>query len=133
MIDTSIWIDVYEDRKGFNGEPLGEYGLKLLSDILARKDKIIISEILIDELSGRYSLSHILGMLKPFEDIIEKIIPTEEEKKIAKKISIERELPLGDALHAIIARDNNAILITRDKHFRKLEDISSHYRPEEII
>ena len=25
-LDTSIWIDVYEDRKGYNNEPLGEMG-----------------------------------------------------------------------------------------------------------
>jgi len=42
-------------------------------------------------------------------------------------------VPAGDALHAIVARDNDLILVTRDRHFRKLEDISKHYKPEELI
>jgi len=29
-LDTSIWIDIYEDRKGYNSEPLGNYGFKLI-------------------------------------------------------------------------------------------------------
>ena len=55
------------------------------------------------------------------------------EDKAAKKIAKERDVPAGDALHAIIARDDDLILVTRDRHFRKLEDISKHHKPEEII
>lgn len=38
-----------------------------------------------------------------------------------------------NALHAIVARDNGLILITRDNHFRVLQDISKYYKPEELI
>jgi len=31
-------------------------------------------------------------------------------------------MPVKDALHAILARDNKAILVTRDKHFYDLAD-----------
>ena len=51
----------------------------------------------------------------------------------AKKIAKERNLPSGDALHSIIARDNDLILVTRDNHFKELTDISKYYKPEEII
>ncbi|MBI3026645.1 PIN domain-containing protein [Candidatus Woesearchaeota archaeon] len=51
------------------------------------------------------------------------MIATEKQREEAKKIAEERNVPAGDALHAIIARDNDLILVTRDSHFRKLEDI----------
>ncbi|MBU0472414.1 MAG: hypothetical protein KKF89_04215 [Nanoarchaeota archaeon] len=72
-------------------------------------------------------------MIKPFEKIIKNIITTPRQFTEAKMIAKQRSLPKGDVLHTIIARDNDAILVTRDKHFKKLEDISPHYKPENII
>lgn len=65
--------------------------------------------------------------------ITEKIITNLKQKTEAKKIAQERALPPGDVLHAIIARDNNLVLITRDKHFKQLEDITPYHKPEDII
>ena len=132
-IDTSIWMDIYEDRNGFNQEPLGDFALKLFNLINTRKKTLIISDLLIAELQMNYSVEEINGMIKPFEHVIEKIISSEDQKDEAQKIGQERNLPPGDVLHAIIARDNNAILVTRDKHFRDLRDISEHKKPEDII
>ncbi len=132
-IDTSIWIDLYEDRIGYNQEPLGDFAWKLFSLIKAKKDRLIITDLLIRELEMNYSIEEINGMMKLFEDIIEKIIATKEQYNESKKIAEERDIPPGDILHAIIARDHNLIFITRDKHFRELEDISKHYKPEDII
>jgi len=132
-IDTSIWIDLYENRKGYNDEPLGDFALKLFSLIKAKKDKLIITDLLIKELEMGYSLEEINGMVKPFEEIIEKVIATTEQRDESKKIAEERGLPPGDVLHAVIARDHNLILITRDKHFRQLKDITKNYKPEDII
>lgn len=72
-------------------------------------------------------------MLKPFKGIIEKIIVTSQQRDEAKKIAEERDIPSGDALHAILTRDHNLILVTRDNHFKKLQDICSSFKPEEII
>ena len=132
-IDTSIWMDLYEDRKGYNNEPLGDYAFKLLSVIKTRKDKLIITDLLIRELEINYSVPEINGMMKLFEDIIEKIIINKEQMEEASKIAKERNVPSGDVLHAIITRDYDFIFITRDKHFRQLVDICAHYKPEEII
>ena len=133
IIDTSIWVDLYEDRKDYNNEPLGNYAFKLLVKIKAKESAIVLTDFLIRELETIYSVAEINGMFKPFEKIIKKIIATEKQREEAKKIAKERDVPAGDALHAIIARDNNFILVTRDRHFRKLEDISKHYKPEELI
>ena len=132
-LNTSIWMDVYEDRKGYNNEPLGEYGLKLLALIKAKGYKLVITDLIISELEVRYIVAEINGMIKPFEKIIEKIICSKKQKLEAKKIANEKNLPYGDVLHSIIARDNDLILITRDKHFKQLKDISKHYKPEELI
>ena len=67
------------------------------------------------------------------ERIIQKIITTKEQRAEARRIAEERKLPPGDVLHAIIARDNNLILVTRDNDFKQLADISSHYKPEHLI
>jgi len=55
-VDTSIWMDLYEDRKGFNNELLGEFALKLFSLIKAKQYKLIISDLLIKELEMNYLL-----------------------------------------------------------------------------
>lgn len=132
-LDTSIWMDMYEDRKDFNGLPLGNFALKLFILIKTSKDKLIITDILIKELEMYYSIEEINGMVKLYDDVIEKITATKEQQDEARDLAANRDVPLGDVLHAVIARDNNLILITRDKHFRRLMDISDYYKPEEII
>jgi len=79
-----------------------------------------------------YSLEQINGMFKPFEDILEKIFVNKEQRDEANELGITRNLPKGDALHAVLARDYQLKLITRDKHFRDLSDISKSYKLEEI-
>ena len=132
-LDTAIWIDFYEDRKGYYNEPIGLFAFQLLALIKSKNHKIAISDLSLRELETKYSREQVVGIIRPFENIIEKVTVSKEEKEEAKKIAKERNLPRGDVLHAIIARDNDLILITRDNHFRKICDISKHYKPEEII
>mgnify|MGYP001578310187 CR=1 FL=1 len=131
-LDSSIWMDLYEDRKGYNNEPLGDYAWRLLSLIRAKKARIIITDLLIKELGGYYSPEQINGMMVLFEKLLDRIIIQNEEYEEGYKISSIRNIPLGDAIHAIVARNYNLILITRDKHFIRLKDISAFLRPEEI-
>ncbi|VVB81570.1 PIN domain protein [uncultured archaeon] len=133
LIDTSIWVDLYEDRTGYNGERLGDYAFKLFCLLKTNQDKIIITEFIIKELETNYSIEQIRGMMRPFEDILKKISSSERERREAREISAQRDIPKGDALHAIMARDYSAVLISRDKQFRQLEDIAEHKRPEELI
>jgi len=132
-IDTSIWMDYYEDRKGYNNAPLGEYALKLFTLIKAKNKVLVITDLLVRELEMNYSMAEIRGMMKPFETLIEKTVATKEQREEAGKIAKERNVPPGDVLHAIIARDGRLILITRDNDFKKLADISKHHKPEELI
>jgi len=132
-IDTSIWIDLIEDRKGHNDEPLGTYALKLFAMIKSKKHRMVVSDLLIRELESNYSIEEINGMMLPFMKKMETVFIAKDQRNKAKKIAQERNIPPGDVLHAIVAAENNYILITRDKHFRKLEDITKHFKPEEII
>lgn len=132
LIDTSIWVDLYENRAGFNKEPLGDYAFSMLARIKAKSCMIVLTDFLIRELETNYSIEQINGLFKLFEKQVEKVVATKEQRAEAKRIALERGLPPGDALYAIIARDNDLVLITRDKHFKSLEDIWPCYKPEEI-
>lgn len=70
LIDTSIWIDFYEDRFGYKNEPLGDFAHILLSLIMARHDNILMSKLTIRELEKMYSISEINGMMQPFRNIL---------------------------------------------------------------
>ena len=50
-----------------------------------------------------------------------------------KKIASQKNIPKKDILHALIARDNNAIMIATDKHFEKLIDIVEVKKPKELL
>lgn len=133
LIDTSIWVDLYEDRKGYQNEPLGDFAFKLFSMIKAKQNKIVITDLTIRELETNYSIEEINGMMKLFENVLEKLVASEEQRDEAKKLAERKKVPKGDALHAIIARDNKFILVSRDKHFRELTDVSECHKPEDII
>ena len=133
LIDTSIWVDLYEDRKGYQGEQLGDFAFKLFALVKAKQNRIVITDLTIRELESNYSIPEINGMMKPFEALLDKLVASKEQREEAKKLSEERNVPKGDALHAILARDNKFILVSRDKHFRQLTDISEHHKPEELI
>ncbi len=133
LIDTSIWVDLYEDRKGYQKEPLGDFAFKLFGLIKAKQNRIVITDLTIRELESNYSIPEINGMMKPFEALLDKVVASKEQREEAMKLADERNVPKGDALHAILARDNKLILVSRDRHFRQLTDISEHHKPEELI
>jgi predicted nucleic acid-binding protein len=126
-IDTCIWIDLLENRVN-----LGVKSQKLIFNIIM-KEEIILSDVIIKELKRFYTEEEIRSMFFPFKKYLKRIISNKEQFSEAKQISDSLEIPLGDALHAIIARDNNSTLISRDKHFYKLKKICRFKRPEEFI
>lgn len=133
-IDTSIWRDYYEDRKD-KLRPLGEFAFKFFKYIKENKDKIVCSDLIIKELSIKYNEKDIKKIFEIIEDknLLLKIEYSDKQVKeaiiLAKKLSI----PKGDALHAVLARDNNAIMVTRDEHFNELTKIVTVKKPEDII
>ncbi len=131
--DTSIWLDFIENRNEPNF-PKGEWARKLVEKIIGDGSKIVLSDNNIFELEKigytRYEFSEIIASFK--ENIIytrSKIRQIGRARDLAKK----RNVPNRDALHALLARDNDAVLIAWDNHFKRIKDISRPFTPKEII
>ncbi len=135
-LDTCIWRDHYENRIGFNGRPLGDYATKLFSKIMKNKDIVLFSSFINSELKIKYNQKEINDMIKILSliKILKYVKINQNNIDEAKLLSKERRIPMGDALHAILARNNKAVLITQDmKDYNKLRDIAIIKKPEEII
>jgi predicted nucleic acid-binding protein len=119
LVDTCIYRDFFEDRKGYNQENLGTKASEFFQKVIFKKNKILYSEALIKELSIKYTKQEIDILLMPLIklNILQKINISKEEFSEAKQVSKQLNVPLIDALNAIQARNHNAILITQDKHF----------------
>ena len=80
-----------------------------------------------------YTKYEINSFLNPFRKSIYYVWSTEKQFRKAKDLALKRNIPKRDALHALIARDNKAVLITLDKHFQYLRDIVKIERPQNFI
>lgn len=129
-LDTSIWLDFHEKR-GANGEA----ALKLILKIINEDLKVGYSDLHIKELKNlgylQNEINLIFSIVKP--NNVKHVHIYREQKEEAKKIARQRNIPRKDALHAILARDNNLQLISRDEHFEKLKDITRCKLPEDFI
>ncbi len=131
-LDTAIWRDYFEDRKDAL-RPLGEFAFQFLKNCEKKNCSVFYSEVVVYELKRDYSDEMIKQVFSSFEHFLG-IVPISNEqylesKKLAK---VKTESHAADILHAIIARDNKAVLITRDFHFETLRDIVEIKAPEEV-
>lgn len=128
--DTSIWLDFLEKRDAH-----GEIAEKLINKIIEDKQIIIYSFIIIKELENlgysAYEISEMFSIAKP--DNLKFANVTKLQIEEAKKVASERNIPSGDVFHAILARDNEAQLITRDYDFQKIKEITIPRLPEDFI
>ncbi|MBD3304155.1 PIN domain-containing protein [Candidatus Woesearchaeota archaeon] len=131
-LDACIWIDYFENRKD-RFRPLGEWALDLIKKIIEDDALILYSELVEEELSTRYSPREISAILNivPSEKLVKAEI-SDGQIRESMHISKQSNIPKKDALHAILARDNNAVLVTRDKHFQELQKSNIIKKPEEI-
>ena len=130
-VDTAIWRDLHENRKD-KSKNLGEFAFESFKKIRANKEKIIYSDFVVEELSHAYDKQTIDKLFKGVSELLEKVEINEEQLKEAANLSKELNIPLGDAVHGILARDTNAIMVTRDHHFRKLKGKITIKKPEEL-
>ena len=131
--DTSIWLDLIEERDEPN-LPKSELAHKLLNKITRNSDKILYSDVILFELNvlgySSYEVNDLFESIRPLLIFVES---TEKQMRKAKDLALKRNVPKRDALHALIARDNKAILVTLDKHFQKLLDVIKSGRPQDFI
>jgi len=133
-VDTSIWRDYYENRVD-KFRPLGEWAFQFLLCIKLERNIILYSDLVINELLKRYNNKEIKNIFKIISkhNLLKKVKINDFEIKESHELSKKLKIPFGDCLHAILARNNNAIIITRDKHFFELQQIVSFNTPEELI
>ena len=125
--DTSIWVDFHEKR-GINGE----FALKLILKIIGEDIRIAYSDLNVKEFKNlgysKNEIDYILRIAKP--NNMKHIHIYREQLEEARKLARQRNVPNKDALHAILARDNDLQLVSRDRHFEKLKDITEAKLPE---
>ncbi|MFH1316309.1 MAG: PIN domain-containing protein [Candidatus Woesearchaeota archaeon] len=132
-LDTSIWIDFFENRNEPNN-PKEDNAERLINHIIKKDHKLIISDMIIEELHIiGYPFSEIKELFDPFKKIIIYIESNSKQIGKSKDLSLKRDIPKGDTIHALIARDNQSILITLDKHFTDISDIIKPKRPQDIL
>ena len=80
-LDTCIWRDFYEDRKGIRGRPLGKHAARLFIYLIRHKKILVYSDLIIGELRIDYDNQEISNMLSTLfmSKILEKVEITEEE------------------------------------------------------
>lgn len=132
-IDSCIWIDYLEDRKD-RFRPLGEWACMLIQKIIKNKDVIVYSNAIEKELKKKYPIEKISCYLEAVpKESFERIAYSEAQVIKAGFISKKFRIPSVDALHALLAKENNAIIVTRDKHFYELEKHLTVKKPEELV
>lgn len=133
-LDSSVWRDLHEDRKD-KFRPLGEWAFELLKKIRKNKDKVLYSDLIMDELMKAFNEKIIKELFSIMSDggLLEKVNIEKKHVQEAAELKNKHHIPFGDALHAVLARDNNAILVARDHHFEEIQHIIKAKKPEELI
>lgn len=135
FVDTLIYRDYYENRRD-NLRPLGEWALDFFKKAADEGNIIFYCEMVFVELEKDYkpeNIRLIFGILYELGIILIRLEPSNAQAKEAKTIAKIRDVSFADVLYAIIARDNNAVVVTRDAHFIILSDIAESRKPEELI
>jgi len=135
-VDTHIFADYWLARKD-NLRPLGEFAHELFRDAASCKYRVLISKDVFEELKtiglSEIDVKERLLDFLYIERKIEEVTVSESQEDEARKLSRSRKIPRVDVLHAILARDNSAILVTRDHHHEKVTDIVIIAKPEELL
>jgi len=133
-LDTAIWRDLHENRTD-RFRPLGEWAFELLRKIRKDKSVVLYSDLVVEELLINYEIEDInkIFHIAKKEKFLNKIEINFLQVKESKMLSKTFEIPKNDCLHAILARDNSAILVSRDRHFELIQHISTAKKPEDLI
>ncbi len=136
LVDSNIFLDYYLDRRD-NVLPLGEFAFQFVQRALKCEFFVLVCDLALREIEKIAGISqeHIWGVILSELKKKQKVLVVWGNAELAikaAKISAERNLPLNDCVFALIAKENNAIVVSRDKHFQYLHDIVETKKPEEL-
>ncbi len=121
-VDSNIFLNVwFEEMLKFS--PAFYYSRKILEAVLECKFRLVVSDFTVKELSKKTSLPKetIIGeYLKPYEMVgkLTIIETTKDDIREANGISRRYRLHASDALHALVAKREGCVLVTRDEELR---------------
>lgn len=131
-LDTAIWRDYFEDRKD-GLRPLGEFAFQFLKNCEKHGCKVLYSNLVVQELRAHYSKERVAEVFSSFTHLLVEVQISDEQISEARKIVSSADgTHLKDALHSVLARDNGAVMVTRDAHFDVLMDLVKVEKPEDI-
>ncbi len=131
LVDTNIYIDFLGKRRYWRAAQ------RFFNDTVSCKHKIFIIDKIIRELERNEIVNEFYETIE-FElnkkNKLEFISFSRKDVEEAFKLSRLKNIPFVDTLIAIVAKNNNLIVVTRDKHFfLDLAEIISVYKPEELF
>ncbi|MDD4878007.1 MAG: PIN domain-containing protein [Candidatus Nanoarchaeia archaeon] len=135
FVDTLVYRDYYENRSD-NFRPLGEWALEFFRKAAGEGGIILYCDMVLAELEKDYKPENVIlifKILNGMDVILMHVEPSNVQAREAKSVAKNKNVSFADALYAILARDNNAIIVTRDAHFLLLTDIAESRKPEELI
>lgn len=132
-VDTNIWLDFALDRRD-GVRPLGELSFQFFKKCIRNRWRLLYSDIVLKELGKELTKEEIWQRcfkIVSDENLLVKATASIEQEKEAERLSVQQKVPFADAAHAIIARDNNAAVVSRDAHFANLFNTVKCFLPEE--
>ncbi len=133
-VDTNVWLDFALNRSD-GIHPLGEFAFQFFRKCIRNKWAILYSDAILEELGKKLTPSQIEKQCFKIiltENLLEKVCFSAKQVATAERIAKSKRLPFVDTLYAVIAKDNNAVVISRDFHFERLCDTVRIFLPEEI-
>jgi len=128
-LDTNIWLDYFQNRSD-GLKPIGEFAFQFLKSCLNSECEIYYSNFVIKELRHIFTVSEIEEFLKIVKDKLVFVEANPFDLDEARIISRQYSLHYADAIHLVLAKKSECILITRDKHFDQISLIEI-FKPEE--
>jgi hypothetical protein len=116
-VDTNIFLDWWFDRAD-NLRPLGDFAFRLFQQAVSCRFDVLVSDYTV------------FALLKEADKLF-LVSASPGQKSEADKFAGLHGLPRTDVLHAVIARDNDAVLVTRDRHFEEI-GICRTAKPEDL-
>ncbi len=132
VVDTNIFMD-YAWERG----KLKDFASKFFKESMQCKHYVYLVRAVQNELKEHGVFDKIdllvLNKLRVKRKLII-IDPTKEQLELAKKVSAELNIPFADASIAILAKETNCVIVTRDKHFfQNLTQIVDCFKPEDLF
>ena len=137
-VDTCVFLNYWLDEYGKHVEQyFSHYANEFFKKVLDCKYEIVISNFVVKEVSKvlRISEHEAIPYFDEFTSSgkleIHKV--SERQAEFAYELQNKKGLHFGDAIHAAVAVDHGAPIVTRNiKDFVKVKNIAKAYRPEQM-